>query len=1341
MKSRLFVILAGVFVLCSIVYADSHIAGNNGNPVVPGYFADPTVRKFGDTYYMYATTDGTNLGTSPASVWTSKDFVNWTYHTLNWPTTRQVWAPEVIKNEDGKYYYYYSQSTCNIYGGSSDTPMGPWKPLTDNAVIVRNHLVENVITLDGQIFEEDDGSKYMFWGTWATNRGSGAGVGKFNADMKSFSDLYKIPNTQARDFFEGPLPIKKDGVYYFTYSSGSCHTDTYRVQYAVSTEGILGPYTFGANNPILSTSADGTVHGPGHHCIHIENDTYYMVYHRHDNPHSAGGCFRQLAVDVMEFGPDNSIEKVKASHKGIGYLAASTNPFENLAYNKKVKVSSANGEDYKAEFGLDNNNGTQWRAATNALPAWMEVDLGKVENIKRTYTEFEYMHWYYQYLIEYSVDGKSWKVFSDKRNNYCAGSPMVDYGDIEARYLRLTITGVEKAGLCPAVWNFKAFGSAKEDPQQMVLYMEASDVSGGEVKEWANNKGMLGGKFVSKGSGIKAQEVDGKKAIVFDGKSTMKSSFKFPTNENGQTFAAWVYINDSNLNQILRVGENTISANGCESGKWYHLAVTRDDSISRYYIDGRKITQASSDVKIANDNFVMGENFDGAIANMRIFFRKLEPAEIEYYMNLRYRRPAEPAPKQKGLIVHVDARDLQVGTSISKWDNKAEFGGSFEGRGNMRVGIVSGRQAVTFDGQSSLRSSFDAPLSLSGNGSYTVACWAYNPQIGDEESLVSWSRRNGSDTTAATLGFGTNRNWGVMAHWGWGDISYGRALPSAEAWHHIAATFDGTYVKIYVDGEQIHNERMSLFLFENLPINIGAAPSNHAPFSGSISSVRLYDIPLSAEEIKKLANEKQTSDILVNINPGRCAYGKVARISNEAALGGEFVSVGDGVEVKDVAGKIALSFDGGGHLKSSFENVDQLEEPEGYSIIAVVYDKKASDEDILKGGAWNHIVVSFDGKAKMIYVNGKVSSESEIKVNSKLNLAGGMYIDRSNFGGAIASLTVKGKAMSDSDVEKLYAVFDKTLPGPNPASFTDAPKAVSTSVVVMTAAEATDDSGAVQYYFEEISGNSGGKSSGWVSEPMYMNFGLAKNSEYIYAVKVRDASGNVTQSSTQVKVKTDPSNFNEYADDFEVEHDFLADGVDGTMWDGFVGKGENESVGKLAIADGKLRIESQNTNWDGASPKGPFIYKAVEGDFIAEVHLTDAAGLARRRGGGNNEAGIMVRIGDIASAGRGEDFLQLGFFPAYNCGSLWSNVDNGRRPQGFNGKAWDADKYMQIQKVGDQLFLRTSADGVTWTDMDDSPFVRRDMAGEKLQVGLYNATYGDTAGFGEFDNFKLSASK
>ena len=72
-------------------------APGNLNPFIPGYFADPTIRKFGDTYYLYATTDGTGNGYGPAQVWVSKDFVNWKNFVMNWPTTEVVWAPDVVK--------------------------------------------------------------------------------------------------------------------------------------------------------------------------------------------------------------------------------------------------------------------------------------------------------------------------------------------------------------------------------------------------------------------------------------------------------------------------------------------------------------------------------------------------------------------------------------------------------------------------------------------------------------------------------------------------------------------------------------------------------------------------------------------------------------------------------------------------------------------------------------------------------------------------------------------------------------------------------------------------------------------------------------------------------------------------------------------------------------------------------------------------------------------------------------------------------------------------------------------------------------------------------------------
>lgn len=420
-----------------------HDAPGTGNPVIPGYFADPTIKKFGDTYYMYATTDGSGAGFGPAQVWTSKDFVNWTLMPMNWPDSHWIWAPDVIRHTDGRYYYFYCQP-CIIHCGVSETPRGPWKNILgeSEAVLVPDRFVTNAITLDGQTFVDDDGSVYLYWGTWGIYKGFGCGAGKMTPDLKGFTETRLIPNTEAVDFFEAPFVLKRNGIYYFMYSSGSCHDHTYRVQYATS-DHPLGPYEY--KGCILETNEDGTVHGPGHHSILKEGDDYYIVYHRHDNPHSNRGFHRQLCMDKMEFEADGSIRKVIPTHEGVGALAPSVVKSENLALGAGVRASSCYDDNFRAEYAVDDNNGTLWRPRGMGQE-WLEIDLGSSREIQTVWTQFEYGTQFYQYLIETSVDGKHWSVFADKRNNHLAGSPMVDFGKAEARYVRLTFTGGQKNG-------------------------------------------------------------------------------------------------------------------------------------------------------------------------------------------------------------------------------------------------------------------------------------------------------------------------------------------------------------------------------------------------------------------------------------------------------------------------------------------------------------------------------------------------------------------------------------------------------------------------------------------------------------------------------------------------------------------------------------------------------------------------------------------------------------------------------------------------------------------------------------------------------------------------------
>ena len=502
----------GVLVCCSLgmsAQQKAYDAPSTGNPILPGYFADPTIKKFGDTYYIYATTDGSGAGFGPAQVWMSKDLGNWTLMPMNWPDTHWIWAPDVMQNaKDGKYYMVYCQP-CQLHMGVSDTPRGPWKNILgkSDAVLVPDRFVTNAITLDGQTFVDDDGRVYMYWGTWGIYKGFGCGAGKLNDDKKSFSETRLIPNTEVTDFFEAPFVLKRNGVYYFMYSSGSCHDHTYRVQYATSDK-PLGPYKY--QGCILETNADGTVHGPGHHSILQEGDNYYIVYHRHDNPHSNRGFHRQLCIDKMEFMPDGTIKKITPTHEGVGLLAPSVIKSKNLALGCKVEASSYYDEDFKPAYAVDDNNGTLWRPK-GTDSEWLKIDLGKPQTIKTIMTQFEYGTQFYQYLIETSTDGHNWKVFADKSQNRLAGSPMVDFGNTKARYVRLTYLGGQKNGFSGAIWNIKVYPETEDVLPQQWLGLTPADWNG---HEWQNNEGMLGGSFKLKTGSVFRQHVDGKDVLV-----------------------------------------------------------------------------------------------------------------------------------------------------------------------------------------------------------------------------------------------------------------------------------------------------------------------------------------------------------------------------------------------------------------------------------------------------------------------------------------------------------------------------------------------------------------------------------------------------------------------------------------------------------------------------------------------------------------------------------------------------------------------------------------------------------------------------------------------------------
>ena len=764
------------------------------NPIIPGYFADPTVKKFGDTYYIYATTDGSGAGFGPAQLWSSKDFVNWTLMPMNWPDSHWIWAPDVMINKnDGKYYYVYCQP-CQIHVGVGETPRGPWKNILgeSEAVLVPDRFVHNAITLDGQTFVDDDGSIYMYWGTWGIYEGFGCGAGKLSPDMKSFTETRLIPNTEVTDFFEAPFVLKRNGKYYFMYSCNSCHDETYNVRYATA-DHPLGPYTY--HGRILETNADGTVHGPGHHSILQEGDNYYIVYHRHDNPHSNRGFHRQLAIDKLEFAEDGTIKTVTPTHQGLGALAPNVVKSPNLAFGKKVRVSSAYDDNFKAEYAVDDNNGTLWRPKGMGQE-WIEIDLGRKEKIQSIWTQWEYGTQFYQYLIETSLDGKTWKIFSDKRANRLAGSPMVDFGSAEARYVKITFTGGQKAGFGGAIWNVKVFGDIEESNPQQWLGLMGQDWDG---REWKNNQGQLGGAFTLQSGSVTATRVDGRDALILaPGTSLVYSSPLLSPNK-----------------------PHTLSAQEYKDGKWQAADLST------------ALTAGKITVKAGAEPLT--------IANLRYYNWVQEPVETQFDMATNITRMPRADYDYKGLVVDINADKFNPGDTVPYIPNGG-IDGYFETVAKPAVvEEIQGKKALRFDGEQDYRSSFSLPATIRDNSPYTLEMVILNPEIAENEAIADFTTSHDEMEKIMAVN-GTEPRCGVMQHYAWyEDAGWPEVKNLAGQWQHVYVCFDGRMERVYINDKLVSEKDIQLLVKPSQYITLGRNAEHEWPFTGYLHSLKLWD--------------------------------------------------------------------------------------------------------------------------------------------------------------------------------------------------------------------------------------------------------------------------------------------------------------------------------------------------------------------------------------------------------------------------------------------------------------------------------------------------------------------
>jgi beta-xylosidase len=284
------------------------------NPIHDGYYADPSIIKEDDTYYIYATIDP--WGGNKLAVLETRDFKNFKTHKLNWPTKEactsptskeaMVWAPGVTRAKNGKYYMYISVGS-EIWVGVSEKPLGPWKNAKkDGSPLIKSTLYPDYHIIDAHCFIDSDGQAYLYWGSgWNWENGRCYGV-KLKDDMVSFEG--EIKNITPPNYFEAPYMIKKENKYYLMYSDGKAIDSTYKIRYAVG-DNPFGPFEEGSNSPIATSNAEKGIYGPGHHSAFKENQQYYILYHQ-IFPQEKDYVLRQLRIDSLNFTKEGQIKDI-----------------------------------------------------------------------------------------------------------------------------------------------------------------------------------------------------------------------------------------------------------------------------------------------------------------------------------------------------------------------------------------------------------------------------------------------------------------------------------------------------------------------------------------------------------------------------------------------------------------------------------------------------------------------------------------------------------------------------------------------------------------------------------------------------------------------------------------------------------------------------------------------------------------------------------------------------------------------------------------------------------------------------------------------------------------------
>ncbi len=290
-----------------------------------------------------------------------------------------------------------------------------------------------------------------------------------------------------------------------------------------------------------------------------------------------------------------------------------------------------------------------------------------------------------------------------------------------------------------------------------------------------------------------------------------------------------------------------LPANCFSVDEWIHLVVTYDGSMLRGYVNGKEqasnqldFTLASNTTELVIGKFV-ANYFEGNIDKVKLYSRALHANEIKIMCDgLRGSWEMNQGTGTLARDSSGNANDGTLTNMSSPW-----VGGHLDNDGYFRY-------ALTFDGTNDyVNCGNDSIFNFSDTNAFTISCWVRPATLSKNQGIVG----KYSNFTSSPFNFFFISDGRLEIVVGNGTSYNTLFIPAScftvDEWSHITVTYNGSMLRCYVNGYEEGSKKVDYTLAPNsADLLIGKHASCY--FEGDIDKVRLYDRPLSTDEISTM---------------------------------------------------------------------------------------------------------------------------------------------------------------------------------------------------------------------------------------------------------------------------------------------------------------------------------------------------------------------------------------------------------------------------------------------------------------------------------------------------------